>query len=324
MDTAVRALGMRWATWCIYFAYPFGAIGDVVVAVLFWKSGTSTTQAFAIAFVGLACIKVSAAVGLWKSSANGWRWNLAAVGAIYLQLVIQQKTSALAFGCAVVSIPLFLWPTWVYWRKRRALFTEAPSAPLRTQDRWLPVSAWCVVALAVAAAIVLPMMRATPGAGGASQLSMPATAPVPSAPAAVESPTVAEPLNSAPAIVDPFAGTEEERWARDLEAFVRTRCELVVVNDTTRAQVDSNIRIFQQALNDVVKPGMSNAELLAAAGNRVYAYSQYTPTSECPRKAVAAVAHSEPATPTRPKSARRAPKCDYSGTMTDAEVEACR
>lgn len=96
---------------------------------------------------------------------------------------------------------------------------------------------------------------------------------------------------AAPAIVDPFRTAtapptppvdQESRWQADVELFIQTRCELASTNPLHRATVTAHLAMFQQAINEVATPTMSNRDVLEAAGERVYTYPQYTPRGFCP------------------------------------------
>lgn len=142
---------------------------------------------------------------------------------------------------------------------------------------------------------------------------------------------------SPPEIVDPFkptargiaaqpavvrsAADEIAHWDEDVAAFVSGRCELVVSSEGVRSQVADNMAMLQQALNEVGRPGMSNHELLEAAGERVYAYPRYTPRGYCPYPTGAAATQADVE-----QQAARSPKqkCQYTSVMSDEEIAACR
>jgi len=146
-------------------------------------------------------------------------------------------------------------------------------------------------------------------------------------------------------VVDPFAAqpssdrganpyraaatqfVEEQRWPSDVAAFFESRCELQMLNDQMRVPVSANRVIFQRALDEVAQPGMTNQQLLQAAGERVYAYQQYTPRGYCPSPAseaptVALDLSHEGGAP--PKARAKKPRCEYSGVMSDEEIARCR
>lgn len=128
----------------------------------------------------------------------------------------------------------------------------------------------------------------------------------------------------APVSAKSFLADEERRWSGDVASFMQSRCELLVHDESVRSQVQNNVAILQQALNDVAQPGMTNRELLEAAGERVYAYPQYTPRGYCsgtPPVPTVKVGMERAAAPSA-----RAPKqkCRYAGVMSDEEIAACR
>ena len=89
-----------------------------------------------------------------------------------------------------------------------------------------------------------------------------------------------DPITSVP--VEDSEEFHQARWPLDLEAFIRTRCELRFNTESYRPMAERHLAIFQQAVNEVYKPGMSNTELLRLAGERAYSMPGYLPRGFCP------------------------------------------
>ncbi len=282
------ALGMRWATYCIFYLYPVYALGCVVAALALWQAGTTGFQFMSI-LCGLAALAFGLGAGEVRSGTTGGWWmnwwltglvfitNAAVAAALALHGQSTEGTNQIIFAA---TMPLwFLWPSLVYWKRRACLFREFPDKPLRTQWVWLPAGMWLVLVAGIGLAILTPLVHEySARETAASNLRPESTRPAAPPPQAIINPDADAP--TPPIFVDRF-----QQWHADVAAFVSTRCELHSTSESARAQVAENVRLFQFAINEMDQAGngrLSNTDLLIAAGERVYAYPGYTPRGHCP------------------------------------------
>lgn len=146
MPTDPRALGTRWLKFWTYVGLPVGTI----VAFLF----SLDLPRFRYEIVPIAVLCVAVAFGLHKRKLWAWQWNWLALALVYVAFLvpvpirdfdgsfpgfvalgIKMLTSTrwtrdsfgdLALPLAVrliLASLIWLWPNWVYWKKRVGLFS---------------------------------------------------------------------------------------------------------------------------------------------------------------------------------------------------------
>lgn len=172
--------GMRWATWCALFLYPLNAIFDVGMAAIAWRMGTASMQMAAVALAALFVLHVSVALGLRAGALLAWRANFLVIALTYVGFAFSRPADAgYTFVALLTGAGVYVWPSVIYWRRRRALFhPESPErARMPTQWRAAPAVAWLVIIAATVATLVAGYWPRLPAASAVAAQSAAALPP---------------------------------------------------------------------------------------------------------------------------------------------------
>jgi double zinc ribbon protein len=124
--------GCKWLYFWNYFSLPFGAIIGILMALGMAKY---EKPIFALILFIISAYQFIVAFGLHKRNFWAWQWNWAYIALTYISMIIPYQVpgqilddSALlvqAAGKLIVGAFLWVWPNYVYWRKRKHLFVES-------------------------------------------------------------------------------------------------------------------------------------------------------------------------------------------------------
>jgi len=123
------ALGTKWLKFYNYFSLPVGGILLLLLGVLM----SVRLPALGIIIALLAILQFVVAYGLHHRKLWAWQWNWALVIITYVELLIPIPKSESHGGTAdlvpqfvirlIVASLIWMWPNYVYWRKRKTLFS---------------------------------------------------------------------------------------------------------------------------------------------------------------------------------------------------------
>jgi len=315
MDKSTITRGTRWATWCIYFSYPYGALVTLCFVPLLLTANT-TQSTLALMLLGTtAFLQVSASIGLRQGQYSGWEANNCVVWLTYLEIIFSGASSPDApalktFLCVVLGALVYLWPSLVYWRKRKDLFSASQAVPLPRQWMPLPIGAWVVVAGCVAAIVVsiwqsrnsdnlfnnylnhAPSQKIEPN-GGRVDMTAPTSG-----------------IDSAA-----FEKQQQRTWGTDSATYIRSHCQY---------QSRENRKLLQVAIDNLMRAGISNAGLLESANAQVLSSGQVLYVSNCPITGV--MSQNLPSLNAGNDVAEKPkrPRCEYRTAMTDEEIARCQ
>jgi len=111
-----------WLEFYIYCRIPLGIIGALITALL------TEAPVFIFFTVLYGTLSVAVFVGLRRRRLWGWKlnWILLAVESLLFPLTSESGLSY--FGLLAIVALLWIWPNYVYFRKRRHLFKKRQSA----------------------------------------------------------------------------------------------------------------------------------------------------------------------------------------------------
>lgn len=121
-EHAPAVLGTRWLKFWNYFSLP---VGGLLSILLFFRFSTPY-----YAFFFLAYLHFLLAYGLHHRRLWAWQWNWVMVvltwigGAIPLQFSSALDLAVSFFIRFVIFGVVWMWPNYVYWKKRRNIFKE--------------------------------------------------------------------------------------------------------------------------------------------------------------------------------------------------------
>ena len=122
---ASSSLGTKWLKFWNYFSLPAGGILGLLMVL--------SLPVFGIIFVPIAILQLVVAYGLHYRRLWAWRWNWVLIVITYIGMAIPKPTLGV-YGNGVYWVSQFvsvtvlggliwMWPNYVYWKKRRALFS---------------------------------------------------------------------------------------------------------------------------------------------------------------------------------------------------------
>ena len=173
---APEQLGLRWATWCIYYLYPMNVLGCLGNGsnLLRLKDGNAIAGLLGVMFMVIGVIELLVVIQLRSRMMAAWKRNWIVVWGMYVLTVVtiaynhaQQGTANMLLAGAITAgagALVWLWPNIVYWKKREALFSEHPTDKLARQWFWLPMASYAAFAIAIIAAIAFEAFQ-----GGSSR-----------------------------------------------------------------------------------------------------------------------------------------------------------
>ena len=136
-------LGTRWLKFWIYFSLPIGGVLDFQEVLEIYPTLVSSPAFSAVCTIVLVDIvmRVGLIFGLLCRKGWAWKWNWVFIALIWLCPTSQGFRSAEEFwGIYLTKIIGFglvwMWPNYVYWKKRRGLFSGSShrgKAPLMGQ-----------------------------------------------------------------------------------------------------------------------------------------------------------------------------------------------
>lgn len=122
---AAASLGTKWLRFWTYFSLPMGGALGLLLSMTVPKLG--------VILVPYAVLQFWAAYGLHHRRLWAWRWNWALVVAAFVTMSIPTPVPgayhrgadlAIQFTIKLAIVGLiWMWPNYVYWRKRRPLFS---------------------------------------------------------------------------------------------------------------------------------------------------------------------------------------------------------
>jgi hypothetical protein len=122
-------LGTKWLKFWNYFSLPVGGILGLLMSV--------GMPALGAIMVPLAVLQFTVAYGLHYRRFWAWQWNWTVVVITYISMLIPTPTPGSHIGSADMTMQIvvklilggliWMWPNYVYWRKRRFLFSTEPT-----------------------------------------------------------------------------------------------------------------------------------------------------------------------------------------------------
>ena len=113
------ALGTKWLKFWNYFSLPVGGVVGFWVAVM-----TSN-----VLLIPLAALQLAVAFGLHDRKKWAWDWNWVVIVFTWLSAAVPILTETpddflrqFLIGLLLAGV-IWMWPNYVYWTKRRSLFT---------------------------------------------------------------------------------------------------------------------------------------------------------------------------------------------------------
>lgn len=128
-------LGTKWLKFWTYFILPIGGIVDLIIELQM----SIGILALGVIMIPLTILKFTVAYGLHYRRLWGWQWNWILVIIIYIAILIPKPTPGTyddsadlnLIGQFVVNLIMgsliWMWPNYVYWKKRRLLFSTEPT-----------------------------------------------------------------------------------------------------------------------------------------------------------------------------------------------------
>lgn len=122
-------LGTKWLKFWNYFSLPVGGIFGLLIPLGMPNLG--------IIMVPFAILQFAVAYGLHQRKLWAWRWNWVLIVLTWFSGAIPNSfgSSADLLAKFAILVPVFglvwMWPNYLYWRKRRFLFSIGP-----TPDTW--------------------------------------------------------------------------------------------------------------------------------------------------------------------------------------------
>jgi hypothetical protein len=115
------SLGVKWLYWWTYVSLPLGALLGIIFSLNY--------PLLAIILFPLSIFQIAVASGLHKRHYWAWKWNWLLIVVTWLQMALPSGAST--FGTFLFTYPylmtlcslIWLWPNYIYWNKRKHLFT---------------------------------------------------------------------------------------------------------------------------------------------------------------------------------------------------------
>ena len=123
-------LKIKWLKFWNYFSLPVGGIFGILMSVGFLKS--IELMLLGIIVISMSILQLIVAYGLHHRKFWAWQWNWVLVAIVYMSLLIPIQTSGYYEDTAefvaqsimrmIVGSLVWVWPNYVYWKKRKGLF----------------------------------------------------------------------------------------------------------------------------------------------------------------------------------------------------------
>jgi hypothetical protein len=124
-DRNTAALGTKWLKFWNYFSLPVGGVLGILVSL--------SMPALATFIAPLAFAQLIVAYGLHHRKRWAWQWNWVLVALTYINMLIPAPGLISDGGTEDLLVQfvirlflaslIWMWPNYVYWRKRRELFS---------------------------------------------------------------------------------------------------------------------------------------------------------------------------------------------------------
>lgn len=131
--------GLRWATYCIWWQYPFAALLYFGNGLYYFRSNSALGTGLGFVCLTAAVLFVAAAVELKRARPSGWwlNWFVIGFSLVMMSVSAGMRRPPFNVGPALITfillLVLYLWPSFVYWTKRRDLFSNEPVHSLPNQ-----------------------------------------------------------------------------------------------------------------------------------------------------------------------------------------------
>jgi hypothetical protein len=118
---APAAFGTKWLKFWNYFSLPVGGVLGLLMSL--------GVPALGIIMVPIAVLQFAVAYGLHNRKIWAWRWNWVVIVLTWFSGAIPNSfgSSVDFWAKFVILVPVFglvwMWPNYVYWKKRRLLFS---------------------------------------------------------------------------------------------------------------------------------------------------------------------------------------------------------
>ena len=118
---ATSSLGTKWLRFWNYFSLPVGGVLGLLMSL--------GVPALGIIMVPIALLQFAVVYGLHKRKIWAWQWNWVVIVLTWFSGVIPNSfgSSADFWAKFIILVPVsglvWMWPNYVYWKKRRSLFS---------------------------------------------------------------------------------------------------------------------------------------------------------------------------------------------------------
>lgn len=123
--------GTMWLNFWTYFSLPVGVLLNLYAVLLIPKP--MGRAALGLILLPYCLLQLAVAYGLHRRKLWAWQWNWVIVVASFIVMCLPQPLFSHRFRGAdlfivvtwraIIAGLLWLWPNFVYWRKRRSLFS---------------------------------------------------------------------------------------------------------------------------------------------------------------------------------------------------------
>lgn len=121
VPVSIDGLGVKWLYWWTYVSLPLGGFLGIMFSLNY--------PLLAVILFPLSIFQIAVASGLHKRHYWAWKWNWLLIVVTWLEVSLPYRASSssmLVFTYPLlmtVSSLLWLWPNYIYWNKRKHLFS---------------------------------------------------------------------------------------------------------------------------------------------------------------------------------------------------------
>lgn len=123
-------LGTKWLVFWNDLALPVGGILGLLMSFGTPPLGITRIAIYKLGIIAISILNLVVAYGLWRRKLWAWQWNWNLIFIAYANIVIKLSqpspgcNRAILFFVALILGGLcWMWPNYVYWKKRRVLFS---------------------------------------------------------------------------------------------------------------------------------------------------------------------------------------------------------
>lgn len=114
-------LGTKWLSFCAYYQYPVGGLGAIWAA---WGVPITNFPRAIVIALPIALTLFAISYGLHRRRMWAWKANWVVMVLAGIEFISEKSSEhVIVFLVAIFGIGIWLWFNFVYWTKRRGLFS---------------------------------------------------------------------------------------------------------------------------------------------------------------------------------------------------------